>query len=376
MRIVHLTASAFFGGPERQMLGLAGALGSRHTSSYLAFAEGGNCAPFLAQVARHGYHGERLAHDTPRVFATGRTIRERLRALDADLLICHGYKANLLGRPAARRLGIPVVAVARGWTGETRRVRFYDTLDRLNISRMDRVIAVSAGHAAKVKRCRVPAEKLLVIRNAARNELFLPHNSSAARQRLLELLPTPAPADVKLVVAAGRLSPEKGFDQLIAAAREILGRRDDVRFLLFGAGALREELAQQAAQLNGRFVLAGFRSDLDTLWPGADVMSLPSYTEGLPNVVLEASACGVPVVATAVGGTPEVVVDGRTGYLVPPGDAGALAAALDKLIGNPNLRQQFGAAAREYVRAEFSFTAQAERYEALFAELCPTREAV
>jgi len=89
------------------------------------------------------------------------------------------------------------------------------------------------------------------------------------------------------------------------------------------------------ADLNGLFILPGFRGDLDQLMPSADVFVLPSFTEGLPNVVLEASAAGVPVVATAVGGTPEVVADGSTGFLVPPNDPVRLAERIGQLLADP-----------------------------------------
>src|SRR5205085_7777611 len=134
----------------------------------------------------------------------------------------------------------------------------------------------------------------------------------------------------KLIVgAAGRLSVEKGFEVLVDAARLINSKYPHVGFVVFGEGAQRERLQQRIDRyhLGGSFVLAGFRHDLDELIRQLDLFVLPSYTEGLPNVVLEAFAAGVPVVATSVGGTPEIVQHERSGLLVPPGDASALAEA-------------------------------------------------
>ena len=131
MRLVHLTASPFFGGPERQMLGLAKALPHEYDITFVSFAEAGRCEPFLSQVRRAGFTGLRLHSDTPRLFAARRELTDLLHVHDADLLLCHGYKANLVGRPAARRAGVPAWAVARGWTGQDFRVRCYDRLDRL-----------------------------------------------------------------------------------------------------------------------------------------------------------------------------------------------------------------------------------------------------
>src|SRR5207237_5998703 len=131
--------------------------------------------------------------------------------------------------------------------------------------------------------------------------------------------------------------------------------------VLFGDGPLRDALARQVRSygLEHRFVLAGHCTDLDALLPFLDLLVLPSYTEGLPNVVLEAFAAGVPVVATAVGGTPEVVEDGVNGRLVPAGDTEALAdAILDVLFCEERLRAM-GARGRERVRDEVSLATQA-----------------
>src|SRR4051794_17445743 len=140
MRIVHLTASTCFGGPERQMLGLARHLPDEDESVFLSFAENGRCKPFLSAARRAGFEAIGLVHDTPHFWAARREIAAQLERLQADVLCCHGYKANLLGRPAARKHGIPVLAISRGWTGENLKVRLYETLDRLHLRCMDRVV--------------------------------------------------------------------------------------------------------------------------------------------------------------------------------------------------------------------------------------------
>jgi glycosyltransferase involved in cell wall biosynthesis len=141
--------------------------------------------------------------------------------------------------------------------------------------------------------------------------------------------------------------------------------------VVFGDGPLREALARQieAAGLVGRFVLAGFRDDLDGYIPWLDVMAIPSYTEGLPNVALEACAAGLPVVATAVGGTPEVIEDGENGYLVPPGDARALAGCLLAVLESDDRGREMGECGRRRVLEEFTFEAQAQQYRRLFAAM-------
>ncbi len=213
---------------------------------------------------------------------------------------------------------VPVIAMSHGWTAETWKVRVYETLDRACLRRMDRVVCVSEGQAEKVRRAGVRADRVAVIRNAVRAERF--DHADPADRRVLEAMFPQAPE--RIVGSAGRLSPEKGFGVLVEAAAIVARSDPGAGFIHFGDGPLRETIQRRIAELGleRRFILAGFRDDLDRFLPHWDLSVLPSFTEGLPTVVLESYAAGVPVVATAVGGTPEAVADGVDGYLVPPGD--------------------------------------------------------
>jgi glycosyltransferase involved in cell wall biosynthesis len=362
--VVHLTASTFFGGPERQMCELARVLPTPYRSVFLLFAEGGRCQPFLAELGRHGFEAVALEHDTPHLHLAVHEVVGHLRRLQADVLCCHGYKANLLGRPAGRRVRCPVVAVSRGWTGADLKIRVYEVLDRLTLRWMDRVVCVSESQAGKVRRTGVPARKVTVIPNAVRTDRF-GASDPAYRTMLQSFFPSPRS---RIIGAAGRLSHEKGFGVLVRAAAKIAGGESPLGFVLFGDGPLKAKLAAQiaAAGLTGRFILAGFRSDLDCFLPHLDLLVLPSFTEGLPNVVLEASAAGVPVVATAVGGTPEAIEDEVTGYLVPPGNAAALARRIRDTLACEDRRSAMGIQGRAHVARFFSFQAQGARYQRFF----------
>jgi glycosyltransferase involved in cell wall biosynthesis len=367
MNLVHLTSSTFFGGPERQMLGLAGSMGDGYRTVFVSFSEGGRCRAFLDEVRRHGFEGLALERDTPHLLAAAREVAALLQRLGADVLCVHGYKAGMLGRWAARRQQLPVVAVSRGWTGEDLKVRLYEALDRFGLRWMDRIVCVSHGQAAKVLRAGVPAGRAVVIPNAIHPERFAAPDP-ADRRRLRDFFPTPPG---RVVGAAGRLSPDKGFAVFVEAAALAARADPALGFVLFGEGPLRQKLERQAAVagLAGRFVLPGFRTDLDRFIPFLDLLVLPSFTEGLPNVVLEAFAAGVPVVATAVGGTPEVVEDGTNGFLVPPADAAALARRIRDALATEEGGREFGRRGRERVLREFTFPAQARAYQRLFQEL-------
>jgi glycosyltransferase involved in cell wall biosynthesis len=367
MVIVHLTASTFFGGPERQMLGLAQSLPPDCRSVFLSFGEGGRCQNFLKEAWRQGIEAKELTRDTPHFAAAVREIADQLRHCRADVLCCHGYKADVLGRLAARRRHLPVVAVSRGWTGENAKVSLFEALDRLHLRWMDHVVCVSEGQAIKVRRAGVAASKVTVIHNAIATGRF-DNPDPVYRQNLRGYFASPRS---HIVGAAGRLSPEKGFGVLLDAAALVAARVPEVGFVVFGDGPLRGELEMriEATGLARNVVLAGHHHSLDPFMPFLDAFVLPSFTEGLPNVVLEALAASVPVVATAVGGTPEVLEDGKSGFLVCPGDAEALGGRIQFLLASESRRQAMGRFGRQRVGRSFHFALQARRYRQLFARL-------
>jgi glycosyltransferase involved in cell wall biosynthesis len=160
------------------------------------------------------------------------------------------------------------------------------------------------------------------------------------------------------------------------AAEQVCRTDSTVGFIVFGDGPERANIERQigAIGLAGRFILAGFHADLAGFLPHLDLAVLPSFTEGLPVVLLEAFAAGVPAVATAVGGTPEVLDDGRSGFLVPPGDPSALAVRIVEVLSEGERRCAMGQHGRERVRRDFTFAVQSERYQELFQTLaCPRR---
>ncbi|MCX6552121.1 MAG: glycosyltransferase [Acidobacteria bacterium] len=371
MRVVHLMASPFYGGPERQMLGLASHLPSGVESIYLSFAEHGLAQRFIDEAQSQGREAKLLACNTPRIAACIREVAGELRRLNADLVCCSGYKPDIIGWRAARLAGIPAVSVSHGWTAVTWKVRAYESLDRLVLRWMDAVVCVSKAQAGKVRRAGVPDEKIVVIPNAIDEGAFVEPDARCRAEMEAWFAPPPR----WLVASAGRLSPEKGFGVFIDAAALVAERRPGTCFVLFGEGPLRPALEQRVRDrgLEGRFVMAGFRDDLRRFLPNLDVAVMSSFTEGLPVFLLEAAAAQVPVVATSVGGVPEVIDEGRTGHLVPAGDARGLADGIVSLADNPAQRDAMGQAARARARTQFSFPAMGRAYHDLFRRVARPR---
>ncbi|GIW87707.1 MAG: glycosyl transferase [Isosphaeraceae bacterium] len=368
--IAHLLASPFFGGPERQILGLAEAMPSQGFRTVMAsFAEAGAAGPFLAQARSRGFDARRLRWNARNPIRARAELRQWLRDVAASVLITHGYKPTILGTLAARQLPMPVVSVSRGWTAHTWKVRVNEALERRCLRFVDQVVCVSRKQADRVAASGVSPSRITVIRNAIDPARFAAADPTA-RRTVESWFPVPTR---HLVAAVGRLSPEKGFGVLVDAATRLVRSHPDLGIVLIGAGPLRETLASQirAAGLEGRFVLAGFRDDVDRLLLAFDALAIPSFTEGLPNVALEACAAGIPVVASRVGGVPEIIDDGLNGWLVPPGDPAALSDRLAMLFDNPRQARAMGSAGRERVQRDFSFEAQAEAYARLLDRIAP-----
>ena len=218
---------------------------------------------------------------------------------------------------------------------------------------MRRVIAVSAEvrerYAANL---RVPAAKLTVVHNGIPIRASLPAPDPLLRARLVERRPD------FVVLTPARFHEQKGHTYLLEAAAMV----PDATFVLAGDGELRPAMEQRARDLgvSDRCVFLGQRSDVPDLLAVSDLFVLPSLFEGLPVSILEAMEAERPVIATAVGGTDEAVVDGVTGLLVPPGDSASLAAAIRRLRAEPAFARRLTQAARARVEAEFSAAATAQ----------------
>lgn len=363
MHVMHLRASNFVGGPERQILEhLRQSESQTMHLSLCCFQENGCPTEMETMAGDYGLDCACVTAVWPFDFGTIRQLTRIIRERKVDLLVTHGYKPNLLGRIASWIERIPTVAVSRGWTYESRRVRFYEFLDRIFLRLADAVVAVSDGQRQKILACGVNPDKVRVIHNAIDLATYPGPAEISVRVEL------GIPQNAILVATAGRLSPEKNHLGLVEAARMVLAKMPDVYFVVFGEGFLRPELEKAVADagIGHRFFLPGFRSDVRSLLHEIDIFVLPSHTEGLPNVVLEAFACRKPVVATKVGGTPEVVSDGVNGFLIPEGDMGGLGEAVLNLAGDAELRKQMGTDGFISVEDEFGFERQTHFYLNLY----------
>jgi glycosyltransferase involved in cell wall biosynthesis len=264
----------------------------------------------------------------------------------ADVVHAHASKAGFLTRLAAALTGHRSRTVFSPhawsfWSATGGRRRFYAELERASARWCRWIVAVSFAERDAGLRTGVGTpEQYRVIQNGIDLQRF-------------DGAPEPVPGRVLFV---GRLAPQKRPDVAVRAFVEVLQRHPQARLDVAADGPLRDDVAELVATLGaGNAVrLLGRRDDVPGLLAQAQCTLLTSDYEGLPLAVLESMAAGVPAVATSVGGVPELVVDGITGLLVPPGDPHAAAAALDRLLADPLFARQLGETARELVRSRHS----------------------
>lgn len=264
------------------------------------------------------------------------------------VLQSHGYKSHVLCWLLRRRTGLPWVAYVHGWTAEDLKIRLYTALEHGMLLLADRVVAVSGSLR---QRLLLPARrKCLVIPNAvAPEELRADISRETARERLGF-----SASDVVAGVV-GRLSPEKGhavFLRAFARARSAVPR---LRALIVGDGQEGERLKALARELclTDACRFTGHVRGMAACYSAMDLLALPSFAEGMPNAALEAMYMGLPVIASRVGGVPEVVEHGKSGLLVGAGDEKALENALTRLAVAPEARAAMGEAGSARIRARF-----------------------
>ena len=281
-----------------------------------------------------------------------------LRERDIDLIHTHRYKDTVLGAIAAKWSGVPhlvrtVHGASEPLTGWSR-ARFcaYEAVDKLALWwAAKRIIAVSKQLSATLKTSGYKPSSVMCIHNGVDLSRLRPTKDREQIRRDLGITPR-----TLLVGTAGRLSPVKAQDCLLRAAPLILRQEPHARFLIVGDGPLRDELAALADQLGVRHAVLflGARADVHDLIWAMDIFVLPSLSEGIPMALLEAMALGRPVVATAVGGIPEIVTHTSNGLLIKRGDEHGLANACLDLAFDRTRAQAIGAAARETIEQAFS----------------------
>ncbi|MBL9125285.1 MAG: glycosyltransferase [Planctomycetaceae bacterium] len=361
-RILHVIPSLDRSGAEKQLTLLAAGLPRTEFEVHVAALTRGG--PLEAELRNAGIPvtviGKRWKLD-PAAFAR---LERHIRAVAPDLVHTWLFAANSYGRLAALRAGVGHLVAAERCVDQWKSWHEF-AVDRWLAKRTDRIVVNSPAISEFCVRHGLPAEKFTVIPNGVSP---LPPDSTSRVELLREL---GLPRDARLIGTIGRLWPQKRMKDLIWATDLVKVVRDDVHLLIVGHGPQRAQLERyrRLVHIDDKVHFLGHRSDVPRLLPHFDVLALASGYEGLPNVVMEALITGVPVVATDIPGSRELVVPGENGYLVGVGDRAGFARYCLKIIEDPELRSRLGAAGRRRMLDEFSVARMVERHAALYREL-------
>jgi glycosyltransferase involved in cell wall biosynthesis len=367
LRVHTLIDSLTWGGAESLLADLAVAAPGAGIALSVGYLQDIDASPSARRL--------RAAGVEPVLLGTGRlsdprslrAVRAHLRAQAPDVLHTHLDAADVLGGLAARALGIPSVCTVhlaaaavtdRPGARGAAKARLIEGVRRHTARR---VIAVSdAARAAYLARAGGAPDGVVTVRNG----IVAPASRRPRDAVRAELGIAP---DAVVVAMVSVLRAGKGHDVATGAVARLADDHPGVVLLLIGDGPARAEVEALAAPLGPRAVLAGHRDDVPDLLGAADLLIHPTRMDAFPTVLLEAAAAGLPVLATRVGGVPEIVEDGVTGTLVPPPpDAGAFAAALVPLLADAEGRARAGAAARTRFAVEFSADRWAARLRGVY----------
>jgi glycosyltransferase involved in cell wall biosynthesis len=291
-------------------------------------------------------------------------LRSHIRRLRPDIVQTWMFTANAYGRTAALSAHVPKI-VASERCVDLWKAWHHLEIDRRLAKRTDAIVVNSRGVERFYKAQGLPAEKLRLIYNgigpAAKSDV-----SHDALCRELGL-----PPNARLIGAVGRLSHQKRYKDLIWAADLVKVIRNDAHLLIIGDGPLRENLERfrDLCLIEDKVHFLGTRHDVMRLMPHFTLLWQASGFEGMPNTIMEAMACGVPVVASDIAGNRELVVHGQTGFLVPVGDRAGLARYAYKILDDPELGKRLGTAGQLRIRTEFTVEAMVEKHAAMYREL-------
>lgn len=368
VRVLHLRDSPWIDGPGRTVLETAAHMDPRRVAYHIgAFVPHPNADhPLVATCRARGLNVIPIPDAGRFGSALVGTILGIIDRYDINVLHTSEFRSSVIAQMCRRHRKLHLVATAHGWIANTARRRAVRFIDKMLLRRFDRVILVSNAMRKLVPRWWLPDSRVHVLHNA----LVLKSYGRDVLERPRRLIDPQRPVTLLNV---GRLSPEKGQELLLRAIQALLPRWPNLKLCFAGVGPLEPQLRATAASLGiaDHVEFLGYIANMPELYANTDLLVQSSFTEGLPNVILEAAFLRVPIVATAVGGTAEVVRHGETAWLIAPHRLDELVDGIERFLEDPQRFASMGQLAHDDVLNNFSFDGRTEQqtriYESLIA---------
>lgn len=364
INLLHLKTSATIGGAEMMLQSWGKYLDKNKFQQIIIFAESGPLISIMQDFGLRVYCFQEL--DSLWGFCKIPALVEFINRNKIDIIHAHGARVNLWGSIAALIANVPIISTEhnidlwRNWN------HYYNWADKL-AARINQVrIGVSPAVCEMLRNEGIKPEKIKCIENGIDLEKFerTSNNSTIKAELHIE-------NHVKVVGTVGRLVEQKGHKYFLAAAARVIKEFPEVKFLVVGDGPLKEILHQQAIELGikGKVIFTGYRNDIPGLMAIMDLFVLPSLTEGLPLVILEAMAAKKAILATRVSGIPYIINDGVDGLLVTPQCVDELATNICYLLKNPDIAKNMASAANEKVYVKYDAKNMILQYENLYEQI-------
>lgn len=359
--VLILVDSSFVGGPEKYIFGYAKRLQEDLDIILCSFLDRQKDNLFLSIAQRKGMKTAHVSAKGPYDLRQINALVRVIQLYNVDIINSHGYRADIIGWICSKLSNILIMPTFHGWTRCDWKVKFFEYIDAILMRKMDSIITVSEANRRKLIAKGCDERRICVVPNAIDLHDFFLLSSTVDKLNLRAHLDIQQEA--RIIVCVGRISREKGQKILLHSFREVLEQRPQTFLLLVGDGPDRKDLERSAYEwgIHHRVIFLGFRNDISHLLEQADLMAMPSLTEGLPTAILEAFACKLPVIATSVGGVPEIVLNGKTGLLVPPGDPAALRDVILRCLDDIDKVKTLGIRANKFLKDHYTFDAHSNR---------------
>jgi glycosyltransferase involved in cell wall biosynthesis len=365
--VAHIRDSSGIFGAERVILTLAKNLSRQNFRVLLVCLQrpGGGNAKLVQRATSLGIEVKTVAvygRFDPRAIAM---LRKILRKNQVSVIHSHDFKSDFYGLLASRGSGIKRVATAHGSTRDSLFKRLYLFFDEHFVyPRLDRIIAVSAELQERLRNQGIPSEKISLIPNGLDLDLLSAEADNSEP-------PLAIPSGKKVFGLIGRLFPDKGHRFFLQALAGIAREHPEAHGLIVGAGPEEDNIIRRIDELGlkDRVLFVGTRNNMQLVYDAIDALVIPSLTEGLPYVLLEAMANKIPVIASAVGDIPLLIKQGETGYLVPPGDEKKLAMSMTDLLSFPEKSDTMARQATEFFQKNYAAAPMARATERIYCDL-------
>ena len=368
INILDLRDSPWVDGPGRTILDCAQSIEGENMHFIIGSFSGGadNNNAYAEEAKRRGLTVLEIPEKSSFDLGVVPFILQAIKNHKIDLIHAHDFRSDVFGLICAKRCGIPVISTVHGWIENDIKGRIYTLIDKVLLRFFDHILVVSARTQRKLVNAFIPKKKMTVVTNA----LILDPYKLNKEQHIFRK-EIGASKDTVLISNIGRLSPEKGQYEFLLAAREILKSYNNVLFILIGVGPDEEKLRDfvKQSKMDDFVVFLGFRKDMISIYNNLDLVVQSSYTEGMPNIVLEALLMAVPVIATDVGGTAEIITHKNNGILIKPGSISNLVSEINRFFETADRYKTMAEQGRSDIKKYFDHNLRVEKIRNIYNQV-------